>query len=562
MSYNNPSIPAKSNPKLIDAALNQVNSLLSQLTWLNNRFGKCEDLIDGKGREEKRFPAIYTGSKYEKGYLKLFPDSRLQNFSYFYITNQNIKVIPHQGQLITFDFGLIFWFNIEDIYPSDYKNKSIENVKSEVIDILNVGVMSDVMIRLNNIQELASDIYRGFSFSEIDNQFLMRPYSGFRINGNMRYLEPICEVVPSELPLDVYTGSVAAYSLYKMSEVASNVVRVRRGESGAEQDFTSDEIFDGTLTSWVGSGDGYITTLYDQSGYNNHAVQSEESKQPQIVDSGNLITNNGYECWRYDGIDDTLTASVPNVVGDMLIASTDGSDFFQVAITSGEYELIPNSTKYPLNSVAHIVWGRTLNSGEQGDILTFFDNKIGVSFDGISDFENYFALRSEITEFPNIETSSGIDFDRAWYGCSSLVSFPDIDLSLGNSFANTWAFCTSLRDFPAAMFDNSTVVDFATTWLNTNLSSDSIENIVVSLDSANQTDGTLNISSVGLPSDTSEIAKASIDNLIIKRWNVSVPDAYSGSDYALHRLRVETDGGVMYSTRTCTESAINKLIEL
>jgi hypothetical protein len=185
-----------------------------------------------------------------------------------------------------------------------------------------------------------------------------------------------------------------------------------------------------------------------------------------------------------------------------------------------------------------------------------------VSFDGISDFENYFALRSEITEFPNIETSSGIDFDRAWYGCSSLVSFPDIDLSLGNSFANTWAFCTSLRDFPAAMFDNSTVVDFATTWLNTNLSSDSIENIVVSLDSANQTDGTLNISSVGLPSDTSEIAKASIDNLIIKRWNVSVPDAYSGSDYALHRLRVETDGGVMYSTRNCTEGAINKLIEL
>jgi hypothetical protein len=87
--------------------------------------------------------------------------------------------------------------------------------------------MSDVMIRLNNIQELASDIYRGFSFSEIDNQFLMRPYSGFRINGNMRYLEPICEAVQPELPFDVYKNRVETdggvmYSTRNCTEGAIN----------------------------------------------------------------------------------------------------------------------------------------------------------------------------------------------------------------------------------------------------------------------------------------------------------------------------------------------------
>ena len=52
--------------------------------------------------------------------------------------------------------------------------------------------------------------------------------------------------------LDQYTGAAAAYSLRRLSVNSTNVVRVRRSVDNAEDDFTADEITDGTLLSWVG----------------------------------------------------------------------------------------------------------------------------------------------------------------------------------------------------------------------------------------------------------------------------------------------------------------------
>jgi len=94
--------------------------------------------------------------------------------------------------------------------------------------------------------------------------------------------------------LDVYSGAAAAYSLRRLSSDALNVVRVRRSDNNAEQDFTTAQITDGTLVAFVGAGnDGLVTTWYDQSGNDNHATQATAGNQPKIVDSGALVLNNG-----------------------------------------------------------------------------------------------------------------------------------------------------------------------------------------------------------------------------------------------------------------------------
>jgi hypothetical protein len=93
--------------------------------------------------------------------------------------------------------------------------------------------------------------------------------------------------------LDTYTNSSLAYSLRQLSSSTTSVVRVRRGSDNTEQDFSVDDITDGTLTTFVGSGDGFVTTMYDQSGNSNHGVQTNTSRQPKIVDGGYLILENG-----------------------------------------------------------------------------------------------------------------------------------------------------------------------------------------------------------------------------------------------------------------------------
>jgi hypothetical protein len=44
-------------------------------------------------------------------------------------------------------------------------------------------------IILNRIYERAENIYRGYTLSEIDNQFLMHPFAGFRFDGILEFDE-------------------------------------------------------------------------------------------------------------------------------------------------------------------------------------------------------------------------------------------------------------------------------------------------------------------------------------------------------------------------------------
>jgi hypothetical protein len=96
---------------------------------------------------------------------------------------------------------------------------------------------------------------------------------------------------PSYL-LDTYGGSSVAYSFRKLSSTYSgNCIRVRRSSDNAEQNigFNGDVLDTASLLSFVGSGSGYVVTIYDQSGNGNNANQTFASYQQRIVNSGSIV---------------------------------------------------------------------------------------------------------------------------------------------------------------------------------------------------------------------------------------------------------------------------------
>ena len=105
----------------------------------------------------------------------------------------------------------------------------------------------------------------------------------------VRYTAP---VLPTGLLAD-YPGASAAYSLRNLIDTTTNVVRVRRSSDNTEQDFTATEVTDGTLTTFTGANDGFVTTWYDQSGNSNDAVQATAISQAKIIDNGFLTYING-----------------------------------------------------------------------------------------------------------------------------------------------------------------------------------------------------------------------------------------------------------------------------
>jgi hypothetical protein len=103
---------------------------------------------------------------------------------------------------------------------------------------------------------------------------------------------------PAEtLLLDLYPGAVAAYSLRALNSAYTGyAIRVRRSSDGDFKDIGL--LYDGSLDtesllSFVGSGDGFVSTWYDQSGEGNDAVETTASGQASIVLSGVLNTTNG-----------------------------------------------------------------------------------------------------------------------------------------------------------------------------------------------------------------------------------------------------------------------------
>jgi hypothetical protein len=111
-----------------------------------------------------------------------------------------------------------------------------------------------------------------------------------------------------------------------------------------------------------------------------------------------------------------------------------------------------------------------------------------------TNFQQAWQECSSLTSFPLINTAAGTNFQQAWQECSSLTSFPLINTAAGTSFPATWSGCSSLTDFPAAMFDSCPATNFLNCWLGCALTAQSIENILVSINTAGTSNGNLTLS--------------------------------------------------------------------
>jgi hypothetical protein len=140
------------------------------------------------------------------------------------------------------------------------------------------------------------------------------------------------------------TDAYVAYSLKDLGFGATNVIRVRRSSDNTEQDFTATEVTDGTLTTFCGGADGFVSIWYDQK--NGHNLQGlNAARQPTIVDSGSLITTtNGDVCVQGNGIDQYLSTGVLSLptFGDLAYSRFTAYEIVTTgAINTSELTLLP-----------------------------------------------------------------------------------------------------------------------------------------------------------------------------------------------------------------------------
>jgi hypothetical protein len=142
--------------------------------------------------------------------------------------------------------------------------------------------------------------------------------------------------------IDPYIRVPAAYSLRRISSTYYDgvVIRVRRSSDNAEQDigFVGDTLDTASLLSFTGAESAFVTRWYDQSGNQNHALQTTAGNQPRIINSGSLDTVNGKPALYFLGTSRTLTATPTEAFTSnnvVFVAKTDTSPTAYACVYAG-----------------------------------------------------------------------------------------------------------------------------------------------------------------------------------------------------------------------------------
>ena len=182
-----PAAPKSILPLFTDKVISQIQDSLLSLPWINHAFGRCQRLIAIKDSGNYFYPGIHIESGQ---YINVFPTSELGNFSFFHILDpQKIEFNPRTFNKISTNYALIFWLNLDSIFTSSTE-RNTEVIKAQILKALSRDLyLTSGSITVNNIYEQAENIYKGFSVKEIESQFLMQPYAGFRFEGEMIFNE-------------------------------------------------------------------------------------------------------------------------------------------------------------------------------------------------------------------------------------------------------------------------------------------------------------------------------------------------------------------------------------
>jgi hypothetical protein len=191
--------------------------------------------------------------------------------------------------------------------------------------------------------------------------------------------------------LNLFPNASLGLSLDKLDKnYTGSAIKVRRSSNNDELDigFVNNELDTASLLDFVGSGNGFVTIIYDQVGSNN-MTQTTANLQGQIVSNGSVILKGGKPCIvrSVDNSGGYLSTYAPNdgvvvkgmfYVGDnegkasIIFGSNNGGSDFGFAGTSGSVNVRPDGN---LTISLTKLNGSTTTIETRGEVFTATNNQ-------------------------------------------------------------------------------------------------------------------------------------------------------------------------------------------
>lgn len=198
MNNNIPAVPKPSIPAFIDKVIVQLQDILkANLPWLDYSFGRAQKLSTVRNEKPYTYPAVHIG----KGeYLNVFPDDTLGNFTFFIVEDPQVIIpsVPRLQNSLKVRYSLIVWCDLNSIFGMSVDRNS-EAIKEQVVEVMTKKTFLNFGgVTVDAIHEQAEAIYRdynirtlnrGYDTKELQSQFLMQPYYGLRLDGELSLTE-------------------------------------------------------------------------------------------------------------------------------------------------------------------------------------------------------------------------------------------------------------------------------------------------------------------------------------------------------------------------------------
>ena len=176
---------------LFDKPIQAIQDALAGLSWLNHIFGRSERLVVMKDGRREYTPNVYLG---KNEYLRLLPDNtKLGNYCFFVLDEPQVVSVPMGLQnRLRAPFSVIVWVDMRKVETNDARNT--EYVKETLLKTIRGTFHRHGSVELKKVYQRAENVFDGYTLDEVDIQYLMAPFAGFRLTGEMIVDEECDEV--------------------------------------------------------------------------------------------------------------------------------------------------------------------------------------------------------------------------------------------------------------------------------------------------------------------------------------------------------------------------------
>lgn len=278
-----------------------------------------------------------------------------------------------------------------------------------------------------------------------------------------------------------------------------------------------DTLFQNTsMTLPVTADNDPVGAIADKSGNGVNGLQAVSSERVAFRTSPNRI--------QFDRVDDNIDINFGAAFSGTVYINTDvGLLSYEIDVPTGVWQLPVDARWLHSNGFREIIAvAREASESDYNLVRKYMGAEV---FAPVGNINQWFRDRVEIVSFfdYSLDMSGSIYFPSTWRGMVNLVSFPLLDVSSVVSFNNTWSGCTNLVNFPANFFDNCLATYFNNAFGSTNLSQESIDGILVSINSNGTSNGTFRQSGGNAPS---AVGEAAILSMRSRGWTVTVTGGF------------------------------------